>query len=103
MQITVADVQKISLKDGETLVVFVDISNRPRPVAEQALKDAAMFMRKAITNQSVQVIAVPQGHYTFGVIGANGATNQATPTLTGKSTSSGTADDAWDRAMKGLG
>lgn len=97
MQITVADIQKIVVKDGETLVVFIDIDGRPRPQAEKMMQDAAKFMRQAIPNQAVQIIVVPQNKYTFGVINTSGAS-------VGQVMGGAPVDpvDPFDRAMKGL-
>ena len=100
MQITVADIQKIDVKDGQTLVVFVDISNRTKTVADEMLKHAAQFMRKAIPNTSVQIIAVPQHLYSFGVIDPTGQAQVVQQSMGGKPANAG---DAFDRAMKGLG
>lgn len=114
MQITVADVQKINVQDGETLVVFVDVKGYQRTTAEKIMQDAARFMRAAIPNTQVGIIVVPEDRYSFGVISTGAAANAVVPVnqtigniantgnvgiATGGSTQ---ADDAWDRAMKGL-
>lgn len=108
--ITVADVQKISVKDGETLVVFVDVSGRPHASARQMLQEAAKFMRGAVPNPAVQVVAVPAGTYQFGVITSNsgmaGTNSVPLPGPVGQIMNggkSGNDTDAFDRAMKGLG
>jgi hypothetical protein len=120
MQITVADVQKINVQDGETLVVFVDIKGYPRTTAEKIMQDAARFMRGSIANQNVGIVVVPQDRYSFGVIAAqpinaplnNGPipVNQTIGNITNSgnvgvagSGAPSQSDDAWDRAMKGLG
>lgn len=100
MQITVADIQKISVKDGETLVVFIDINNMPRPRAEKIMQDAARFMRQAIPNTAVQIIVVPQT-YSFGVIDPTQAA-QVIGSAGGSGATPIDPTDPFDRAMKGL-
>lgn len=106
MQLTVADIQRISVTDGETLAVFVDITNLPRTVAEQRMQDAAKFMRSAIPNTKIGIIVVPAHAYSFGVINSSASpTGQSLPVGKTLNSKSGSTDpsDAYDRAMKGLG
>lgn len=105
MQITVADVQKIVVKDGEMLVVFVNVDNMPRTQAEKIMQDSARFMRQAIPNQAVQIIVVPQNKYSFGIIDPTQATQLGINGPTTGTAVGGTSvdvGDPFDRAMKGL-
>lgn len=100
MQITVADIQKIDIKDGQTLVVFIDVHNLRNQIATQIIQDAGTFMRQVITNPNVNIIVVPN-EYSFGVIDS---TIQPGQILNGKSNNKSLSpDDAFDHAMKGLG
>lgn len=102
MQITVADIQKISVKSGETLVVFIDISNMSRSTAQAMMQSAAKFMRAGIADQSIQILVVPQT-YSFGIIDPTQSNQIASHSIGGIGSGTGTPGDAFDRAMKGLG
>lgn len=109
MQLTVADIQKINVTDGETLAVFVDIANVSPQIGQKMMQEAAKFMRNAISNPAIGIIVVPAHAYSFGVISAtnSAALGQPQSIAVGKTldSKSGSADpqDAYDRAMKGLG
>lgn len=103
MQITVADIQKINVTDGQILVIFVDIDGKTVPDAKKLLHQSATFMRQSIPNLAIQIIVVPAGTYSFGVIDPTTGQTHPVPQQSLGSSTPGASGDAFDRAMKGLG
>lgn len=89
----IADIKKVDLKPGDTLVVTVDCGNMPPSRRKQYLTDIANHWKSVFTDPSINIIAVPT-IITLSIIGNGSSIQQPVNTPTVADTQSD-----YDRAM----
>ncbi len=91
--IDIDDIKTIKLDPGDILLVEFDTSPFPVEKRRQKLENIHNIISQKVP-AGVQVMVVPKGKYTFSTI---------TPNTLDSNTKPESSQDAYDRAMRGIG